>query len=802
MMNILAYALFALLTVNTKTLNNIQQQHGTQDMQLAAFNVTHVVLQSILFCGTDIVCDKSILQSLNIPDGLYVPKKCPQCDCHPRCIYDAVEYSFHCCPDYFFQYGYQECKDLGIFSSDKQKLTSVIASCPANRNESVLENCTMIRSEIDHMNTPPVLSQESKRVYQNKYCSICNSEFNYEEFFFELDCPNFEDFNFLSSVDEFFSTAKTKMCRLDFSLPFFEPPVCLLHYNNMISSCNVTGTWRRYDYDIEKACISAYEAFYGIFKNIFCAMCNPPEFIDDFVIDNCTYLYPQNELCLNQPSIEASYPYKNYFCLGCNRVREDLEEYEDVTLDYIYENYLENESMPFYTTLYFKFSEQHILNYFQNADMESGSIVLTPQKEEIFSTKSLNEPGPSLNDDIVNLPNNRYVCSKLMNTLHTFAIPSVIDSSTASFSINITNLMYTSFALTKHGVCTPELLPTYTQLLQRNCSCNVGCTSECCVDFALQQSWTCISGSYPGTEHQIQNEFRVIDGCPFANRFKSFCLQRNSTNFYRAYPVDGLSEFKETYINVFCYLCGLNVDSMNRDSMANFLQKVNPWPLNFKCKKYTNYRNFRNITHLVNHLKEVNCNISFEPPITAMRCSDVCDVDISTCNVTGTWKTFDEDVFNACEKSDIFTFPPTMSNKSVFKNIFCLICNPFNVHHLETNQTCIQEEVPNLVRACEEFPTVHSCSRFKNIFCEECNSANLTGCSNIVYREIKEDPIIITSEGDFLYWSFRFTFSLSSYSDSEDFPIGRNPLPCLPNQMYDGYHVSNFYVFFLINIKI
>lgn len=183
MMNILAYALFALLTVNTKTLNNIQQQHETQDMQLAAFNVTHVVLQSILFCGTDIVCDKSILQSLNIPDGLYVPKKCPQCDCHPRCIYDAVEYSFHCCPDYFFQYGYQECKDLGIFSSDKQKLTSVIASCPANRNESLLENCTMIRSEIDHMNTPPVRSQESKRVYQNKYCSICNSEFNYEEFF-------------------------------------------------------------------------------------------------------------------------------------------------------------------------------------------------------------------------------------------------------------------------------------------------------------------------------------------------------------------------------------------------------------------------------------------------------------------------------------------------------------------------------------------------------------------------------------------------------------------------------------------
>lgn len=179
-----------------------------------------------------------------------------------------------------------------------------------------------------------------------------------------------------------------------------------------------------------------------------------------------------------------------------------------------------------------------------------------------------------------------------------------------------------------------------------------------------------------------------------------------------------------------------------------------------------------------------------------MRCNDVCDVDISTCNVTGTWKTFDEDVFNACEKVDIFTFPPTFSKKRVFKNIFCLVCNPTNVYHLETNQTCIQKEVQNLVRACEEFPSVHPCSRFNNVFCEECNIDNVTECSTIVYREKKEVPIDITISNDEFVWSFLFTFGLSSYSDSSDFPVEKNHLVCLPNQMYDKYHVSLYSCFF------
>lgn len=88
-------------------------------------------------------------------------------------------------------------------------------------------------------------------------------------------------------------------------------------------------------------------------------------------------------------------------------------------------------------------------------------------------------------------------------------------------------------------------------------------------------------------------------------------------------------------------------------------------------------------------------------------------------------------------KSWYFYISTDVFQEACIQKYFCLVCNPTNVYHLETNQTCIQKEVQNLVRACEEFPSVHPCSRFNNVFCEECNIDNVTECSTIVYREKK-----------------------------------------------------------------
>lgn len=772
---------------------NVQQEEHIQGKPFE-FNFTDVILQSILFCGTDIVCDKSILRSLNIPDSLNIPKKCPKCICYDLCLFEAVEFSFHCCPDFFFQYGYPQCKDLSVISSDKKQMTIVIASCPLNANESLIENCTKNRSETDYLITPPVIGKVSKRVYQNRYCSICNNEYDYNELNIDLDCPNVEDFNFVSSYNELLNTAKTKQCKVIFTQFGTIFHSCLSRYKNMISTCNVTGTWKRYNFNIEQACLSAYEAFYGIFKNIFCAMCNPPKFIEDYFIDDCTYSNSQTELCLNHSTVEASFPLKNYFCFGCNRIYEEHEEYigltlnsfedeyEDVILNNVDEKYLENELFPFQTSLQLTFGKTQLKDYLLRVDKTNSYT----KKDELVVEFSSNQP-TVIKDDYIGLPTIRYSCSQSIDIQNGVVFPPTKYSSQSYDSINITNLIYRSFATTKHGACTHGILPAYTNHLQIPCSCNVGCTFECCDDFALQQSWTCVSESYPGSQYSTHHAFRVVNGCPFSNPFKSLCTERNGSDFYQTYIVDGYGEHNVTYVNVFCFLCGKNLETIEDNTD---LSLIHPWPLKFRCENYTNYRNFKQMSELVNHLKHIKCNISFDPPITTMTCSDVCDVDISICNITRNWKTFDEDVFNACEKSDVLTFSLIKFNSLVFKNKFCLICNPIHVHEFETSQNCVGEKNPNLIRACEEFPTEHPCSSFNNVFCEECKSGNVTECGKVVLRRKNETSTVLTNNDKAIIWSFRFTFGLSSYFDFDGFITGHNPLPCFPYQIYDPYHVS------------
>lgn len=789
------FIIFAITSLvrNVHTRDNAQQEKEIKGKPFE-FNVTDVILQSILFCGTDIVCDKSILRSLKIPDNINTPKKCPNCICYELCLFEAVEFSFHCCPDFFFQYGYPQCEDLSVISSSKTQLTIVIASCPINANKSAMENCTKRRSETDFLITPPVLGKVSNRLYQNKYCSICNKEYDYEELKITFDCPDVEDFNFISSYNELLTTAKSKQCRVIFTQDGTNFHSCQPHYKNMISTCNVTGTWRRYNFNIEQACLSAYEAFYGMFKNIFCAMCNPPKFIDDYLIDDCAYSNLQAELCLNQSTIEASFPLNNVFCFGCNRIYEDHEdymhfflnsvedEYEDVILNNVDEKYLENESFPFETTLEFKFGKTQLKEYFDRVIKTN----FKTKKDEIVTESSLNQ-ATHLQNDYIGLQTTRYSCQQSLDRKNAVVFPPTKYTSQSFDSINITNLIYRSFATTKHGACTPGLLPTYTNHLQKPCSCNVGCTSECCDDFALQQRWTCVSESYNGSLYDTNHDFRVVNGCPFSNPLNRLCTESDRSDFFQTYLVDGYGEYKVTYMNVFCFLCGINIETIDDNTD---LSSIHPWPLKFRCKNYTNYRNFKQISQLVNHLKHMKCNISFDPPITAMRCSDVCNVDISTCNVTKSWKNFDSDVLHACEKSDVLTFSLIKFDSFVFKNKFCLTCNPMQVDDLETSQNCVEKKNPNLKRACEEFPTVHLCSGFKNVFCEECKSGNITECGKVVLLKRNETSTVIRNNDKSIMWSFPFTFSLSSYSRFNGFIRRQIPSACFSYQIYDPYHVS------------
>ena len=118
------------------------------------------------------------------------------------------------------------------------------------------------------------------------------------------------------------------------------------------------------------------------------------------------------------------------------------------------------------------------------------------------------------------------------------------------------------------------------------------------------------------------------------------------------------------------------------------------------------------------------------------------------------------------------------------------MCNPLDVNDSEMYHTCYHKNDSNLVTACQEFPAVHACSKFKNVFREECHSLNASNCSRVIHQDIHIHPIIIEIRDKKVYWDFRFTFSLSSYSASNVFTHGLDQLKCFSNQMYDKYYVS------------
>lgn len=151
----------------------------------------------------------------------------------------------------FFKHGYMQCKDLTLVKGIEQpNFYSVIDTCLADANISLSRNCSSERSTEDQIRTPPVTSDISRRTYKNMYCALCNNIAEFQEWNFEIKCLKAIDFNYLSSYIEIIQLAKERNCSIPFSTTFL--CVCVSYLNeNIIASCNVSGTWNNCDEIIE-----------------------------------------------------------------------------------------------------------------------------------------------------------------------------------------------------------------------------------------------------------------------------------------------------------------------------------------------------------------------------------------------------------------------------------------------------------------------------------------------------------------------------------------------------------------------
>ncbi|XP_062579349.1 uncharacterized protein LOC134241298 [Saccostrea cucullata] len=767
-----------------------------QDTTLSDFNITHLMLYSILYCGTAIVCDKSFLKIFDIPNqSNFNASRCGPCSCDEKCL---SPYSFEqCCPDVFFRHGLRECRDVKVLLNETN-LKEVVASCPVGTNRNLSTECTKERSKVEMLLYPPLTSGTKNISYINKYCASCNNASLLEEWNVNIECEKNTDFNFLSSYQEIIDLAIKQSCRIVYISPN-SARHCSKNYDQIIASCNVTGSWLFHDKQIERACLSSYDTYTGIFKNIFCAICNPPKMEEHIVIKQCentSSLY--NKACSFQPLLEASFPYKNYFCFVCNHGDNNTDYYADVDLMSVYESYDEGRMYPFQSTISFNYSLTHLKKYIDEIVRKSTVENTTTMKDTFYKKDHLLKC-PTQSDYIfppigapggfppIGPPGGRFDLQPT-SAITPFSFKRALSPMDSNLSINITNIFLTSFAFSGHGACKPGLLPNYTTSLQKPCSCDVGCRGDCCDDFAFSQPWTCIGDKFYRDESAQDKDYLAIGGCIENQSLKHFCNGGNASQFYQAFPVT--KRYKESYVNLFCYLCNTKAQD-GIHIVENVTKDLYVWPLKVDCITYINHRNFQSLQTLIDHFKRSSCVLRFSPPADAAKCSDNCHQgqysSIQTCNVSGTWTTFNQDIKTACELTEIFRFPMIEVQGSYYKNKFCSICNPFP----EPSIADICRDFPeNSVesRACRELPDIKVCYPYKNAFCEMCNNnGDIIEC----YEEVLVLPYFPgptpvpppTPPGEI--GTYRSTFTLTAYDSPHT--IQEKYISCEQNQVLDEF---------------
>jgi hypothetical protein len=468
----------------------------------------------------------------------------------------------------------------------------------------------------------------------------------------------------------------------------------------------------------------------GIFKNIFCAICNPPEYHEDFLIDQCDNTTSINrKACSSLPFLEASFPYKNYLCLTCQQGFEKTEFFADVHIDSTSETYDKMYEYPFVFTISIAYTyanlNSYIHQYFGASNTENKVTPLF-NKDNKHTEYSI-EYSPKYESIIPPMEQQNGIYTEQF-------LPRPYRKNSSSFVgvplVNVTNLIRKSFAFTRNGACTPGLLPDYTIPLQKPCSCTIGCRSDCCDDFALKVTWTCIDDHY--FRDGNTKEFLVIGGCMERENLEDLCKNNITSHFFHLFPLTSTTGYGETYANVFCYLCNNNVNQRELFKTGYFAEGIKVWPFEAECKTFINYRNFYSLQNLIASFKINSCVLSVLPHSTVSKCNDAYYEDtnaIGRCNVSGTWLHFDEDVVNTCENMGPYTFPPIEMNQILYKNKFCKICNPFQSTKLSSSCSTVHEY--NIIgKACFELPTIDVCFPFQNVFCKMCvNNVSESQCS-------------------------------------------------------------------------
>ena len=647
--------------------------HTLKISQTPAANYTNILYQYILLCGFDYICDPNsgLIPHLDLPlqpkVGFMNNYLCPKCSCD-----DACTSKRNCCPDLMFRYHEMSCMNFSLFDTRGTIGTGLVVSACPQGSEDHQHLCNGSYTAEDKFTLPPVTSNTHPGiVYRNQYCADCHDDNDTTEWNLKIDCP-LVDLNHLSSYDEIYDVGYAARCEMVYELGDFHRCSEYDSYDNAeISRCNKTGTWNQQDRDIEFACESALFLRYGLYRNVFCSICNPPPNLGDFVIDNC----PKEEdhtimhkACDIYPLNSASLPYKNIFCYHCNGERVNQNFITDVRTKF--EDVITK-------GMHVKFSLEMLVDSFQTFPVH-----LYPESDVI---------------------EDKTILSKL------FDVRSPIDGRIVETEklLEIYILHYGN-----QGYCIDSILPEYSQFVsyRKPCSCDLSCVlnKKCCLDLALTDPINFIQ--------QRNAMFLTVNNCyHFHNKtIHKKCLSVDQTDGRTLYPT--ISKWTGIpYKNIYCQVCNeMYRDDVSSNSHDSFLT------LRLTCDFVLPWRRFVSVEDLMEFVESTtrNCVWTWGPSSSSNNGVSTVKQPSSTKSCT------DPDLDWACNhfNSEISYFSSKYTGP--YRNVFCDICYKADVEFefTECNMTGgWGYNDTQYSAACLEFPSVASMSPFKNFFCKECN---------------------------------------------------------------------------------
>ncbi|CAC5393414.1 MTH [Mytilus coruscus] len=559
-------------------------------------------------------------------DLTYINSVCPPCYC------DTCVLNKDCCPDLALPKYNEICTNDAVYNPEtllSKFYFSMINTCPNGTDKKLTQLCENDTNLATDLSLVPVTSV-SRTTYRNIHCAQCHNETDTESWTVDINCEKFADFNFLSSFEEIADMVKEKRCTVRYvqQNENYKARKCQPINENLIGRCNITGTWQKYDYNIDWACHFLQLPF-DIYKSVFCLLCNPPLKDSNFtVISSCIpseeRLFKSkslDEACMVYNTTAVTVPFKNTFCYFCNR-QNDLYRYAEI------EGSL---------SVFFGETNEQIRYRISNVNFKTDFLGK-------YLTSYINRSGIDVNE------------GKRINTSFVY-----FDNDR---QVNMSNLM--SLYSQTYG---PELCGIYNsnqeqltgnQSLQCSCIANCSLNRDCCIDYEFDQHLGCSGGNV------------ISSMCRYADkRLNSYCYERGALIY--DLPVSK-NDTKNHFSNIFCAICAddsVNIHPLHAMTAAQFFQ---PWDIEITClatKSIPIYFQLSVATILANAYQR-NCGVIYKPnPNKEVICDDTVNT-IKSCNVSGTWPDFDEDVVWACEKLNT-TY---LQSYRGYKNIFCTLCNP------------------------------------------------------------------------------------------------------------------------------